>query len=172
MAEDKRQTSPGAQGVVEDLDPAPTALELAEAAALRDELERPVATSSQLASLGLALRAANAPKDLDAAAHAALIDAAVRNFKPKPQRSNVIRVAFGGTVASVLAVAAGMVLVLQQSTPDQVATAKVELAAARSTEPLFAEPFQPGQTSARIDRIAMARGQDYRENRFRRWGVR
>lgn len=171
MAEDNRQTSPGAPGVVDDLDPAPTAQELAEAAALRDELERAVATSP-LASLGLALRAANTPRDLDAAAHAELIDAAVRNFKPKPQRSNVIRIAFGGTVASVLAVAAGLVLLLQQSAPNQVATARVELAAARSTEPLFAEPFRPGQTSARIDRIAMARGQDYRENRFRRWGVR
>ena len=60
MAEDNRQTSPGAQDVVDDLDPAPTALELAEAAALREELEQAVA-SSQLASLGAALRAANAP---------------------------------------------------------------------------------------------------------------
>jgi hypothetical protein len=36
----------------------------------------------------------------------------------------------------------------------------------RSTQPLFKQPFKPGDAAARIDRIAMARERDYRENRF------
>jgi len=50
----------------------------------------------------------------------------------------------------------------------------------RSTQPLFEEPFQASAAtgarashgSARIDRIAMARASDFRENEFSRWGAR
>jgi hypothetical protein len=91
-------------------------------------------------------------------------------YRPKARRSNVVRVVFGGAVASTLAMAAGALLMLRP--PGGAPSPSAELTATRSTETLFVEPFQVGQTSARIDRIAMARSHDYRENRFRRWGVR
>jgi hypothetical protein len=47
------------------------------------------------------------------------------------------------------------------------------IVAVRSTQTLFDAPFpRRGGESARIDRIARARGSDLRENRFARWGVR
>ncbi len=43
---------------------------------------------------------------------------------------------------------------------------------ARSTQPLFHEPFAArGGASARVDRIASARAEDLRENRFAQWEV-
>ena len=51
--------------------------------------------------------------------------------------------------------------------------AQATMVPTRSTQSLFEEPFAPrGGASARIDRIAMARSSDLRENRFARWGVR
>jgi hypothetical protein len=51
--------------------------------------------------------------------------------------------------------------------------AKADVIPARSTQALFDAPFaRTGGESARIDRIAMARAQDYRDNQFAAWGVR
>jgi hypothetical protein len=43
---------------------------------------------------------------------------------------------------------------------------------ARTTQPLFDEPFHAGETSARIDKIAIARAADYRDNYFAKRGVK
>jgi len=49
----------------------------------------------------------------------------------------------------------------------------VAVVLSRSTQALFTDPFAPtGGESARIDRIAMARGADLRDNQFAKWGAR
>jgi hypothetical protein len=80
----------------------------------------------------------------------------------------LIRVSFG--VAGALALAAGVALFVGRTLAP--AAPPVELAHLRSTQPLFDHPFRSGEGSARVDRIAMARSSDLRDNRFARWGVR
>jgi len=84
------------------------------------------------------------------------------------RRATVVRVAFG-IVAGGLALAASIVFVV---TSAPMREHEAPLAKARTTAPLFSEPFKPGETSARIDRIASARASDFRDNRFTKWGVR
>jgi hypothetical protein len=55
---------------------------------------------------------------------------------------------------------------------SEVATAPVALVQVRSTAPLFHEPFNAATASARVDRIALARSDDLRENMYAQWGVR
>jgi hypothetical protein len=128
--------------------------------------------------LAVALRAAWSPAELDATAHDALLadvlgrEATAKgdangNAARRAPRGVVVRVAFGVSV-SALALAASVLLFLT----TRAETPAAPLAYARSTQPLFAEAFRPGEASARIDRIAMARGTDLRENRFARWGVK
>lgn len=122
------------------------------------------------AALEEALRAAIAPTPLPASEHDAIVarvfEGAARREAP---RGRVIRVAFG--VSAVLAVAAAVLLWIRRpETPEpRGASALINV---RSTQPLFDEPFRTGEASARIDRIAMARSSDLRENRFSRWGLR
>jgi hypothetical protein len=84
------------------------------------------------------------------------------------RRQTVVRVAFGA-LAGGLALAASVFLVIT-SAPTH--GSEAPLAKARTTQPLFSEPFKAGETSARIDRIASARASDFRDNRFTKWGVR
>ncbi|NOU26690.1 MAG: hypothetical protein HOO96_02195 [Polyangiaceae bacterium] len=123
------------------------------------------------AALEEALRAAISPAPLPMKEHDAIVarvfeSAARRDAAP---RGRVIRVAFG--VSAVLAVAAAVLLWIRRpDTPEpRGASALINV---RSTQPLFDEPFRSGEASARIDRIAMARSSDLRENRFSRWGLR
>jgi len=101
-----------------------------------------------------------------------------------------VRVLFGASAA--LAVAASVALILGTMERDQAPAASIAVSApaaaptpyrARSTQPLFAEPFdaplekagersRPSSGSARVDRIAMARASEFRENEFSRWGAR
>jgi hypothetical protein len=73
-------------------------------------------------------------------------------------------------VTAMLALAASVVLaVARPSAPSSVAPS---MAVSRSTQSLFGGAFAPvGGESARIDRIAVARAADLRENEFQRWGV-
>jgi hypothetical protein len=96
-----------------------------------------------------------APRDHDR-------DAKVVALKPRPVRVAVV------TATTVIALAASVVVWITTAAPQ----AEAPLARARSTQPLFGEPFKPGETSAHIDRIAIARASDYRDNRFAKWGVR
>jgi hypothetical protein len=125
----------------------------------------------------VALRAAWDPKPLSDAEHKAIVAKVVGTnvLQLSPPRGagsqapRVVRVAFG-FVATAIAIAAGFFLVLRAAPPP--GGGEVALAKARSTQPLFTEPFKPGDASARIDRIALARASDYRDNRFAKWGVR
>jgi hypothetical protein len=132
-----------------------------------------------------ALRSAFSPRALDESEHRAIVDAALAKLPAAPparvaetiaaavpitlgQRRATVRVAFG-IVAGGLALAASIVLVVTSSSTHD---SEAPLAKARTTQPLFTEPFRPGEASARIDRIASARASDFRDNRFTRWGVR
>ena len=133
--------------------------ELALATALRDALaEDPIAA---------ALTAAWRPTAVAEAEHEAILARVVGATAP---RTNVVafrirRAALATT--TVLAFAASVVVWIG-NTRD----ADVPLAHARSTQALFDEPFRPGETSARIDRIAMARATDLRDNQFAKWGAK
>ena len=84
---------------------------------------------------------------------------------------------------TVLALAAGVCFVVwaqQRSGHARMSTVAgprgasggVALAIHRSTQPLFREPFAAvGGETSRVDRIAMARGADLRDNEFAKWGV-
>lgn len=163
------------------LDAVPSAEEQELAATLREALaarREPRVTDPREVQLAHALRSAFAPASIDAAEHAAMIDAALARMpaaaareaaRVVPLRRNVVvRVAFGA-VAGGLALAASIVFVV---TSAPLHSSEAPLAKARTTQPLFSEPFKPGEASARIDRIASARASDFRDNRFSKWGVR
>ena len=177
------------------LDATPTAEELALATSLRDALATgsdPALTDHHTLHLARALRAAYHPSAIDEVEHRAIVDAALAKMpaqrqdqqraelakkgadvvvlRPAKQR-RVVRVAFG-VVTGGLALAASIVLVVTQAPTRGSANDGAALAKARTTQPLFSEPFKAGETSARIDRIASARASDFRDNRFTKWGVR
>lgn len=164
------------------VDATPSAEEQASAARLRDALDSG-ASDFPDASLAAALRSAFSPAPLDDAEHARIIEAALAAMTPAvatsetsernakviafPRRA-AVRTALGVGVAG-LALAAAIALVVTSAPPHG---SEAPLAKARTTQPLFSEPFRPGEASARIDRIASARASDFRDNRFRAWGVR
>ena len=84
-----------------------------------------------------------------------------------------------GVAASVLAAAAAVVLLIRGEAPDASLASKSTseragrvLALSRSTAELFPEGIpRSSKTSDRIDRIAYARAQDFRQNQFARWGA-
>jgi hypothetical protein len=168
---------------LDDPDAPPSKEEEAASARLRDALADATITNAD-ADLARALSLAEQPRDLDSAEHRVMVERAVGAMRPK---RNVVRVVFGAGTA--LALAAALVLVVGKSLVLSRAGAPAEsplsmahpgvpspLAAARSTQDLFTEPFEKplarGAISARIDRIAMARSTDLRENRFAMWGVK
>lgn len=160
------------------LDVTPSAAEREQATALREALadgSAPRASDPAEVQLARALRAAFSPSGLDAAEHRRMALAALASMPARKngevvllrRRQTVVRVAFG-VLAGGLALAASVVLVITSAPPHM----EAPLAKARTTQPLFSEPFKAGETSARIDRIAAARASDFRDNRFTKWGVR
>lgn len=150
-----------------------SAEEIAAASALRDALEG----KSDAPEVVAALRTAWSPAALDEAEHRAIVAKALGADARADGRGNVValrprppamRLAVV-TTTTVLALAASVVVWLTSAPPGR---DEAPLAKARSTQPLFDEPFKAGETSARIDRIAVARASDYRDNRFAKWGVR
>jgi hypothetical protein len=119
------------------------------------------------AELARVLRAAWSPHDLPADEHRALVARAVSR-----PRSRVVRVSFGAS--AFVALAASVVLFLWTGTgPGTVSPVTQPVALSRSTQDLFRAAFpMTGGESARIDRIAMARAADLRDNEFAKWGVR
>jgi hypothetical protein len=83
-------------------------------------------------------------------------------------RTNVVFVTFG---AAALAAAAAFALLFARPAQQKPADLPA-LARSRSTSELFHERFEPGQASARIDRIASSRERDLRDNQYALWGVR
>jgi hypothetical protein len=182
-----------------DAEAPPTRAEHAAAERLRDALSGGQAGAPEL-ELVAALRAAHHPAPIDSARNDELVDAALRRADatrgapaaaagPRPVgrapagAARALRLA--ATAAGLAtAMAAGFALfsTTRPEAPPS-AAAPVAVAAplgaalipARSTEELFdaTEPFpRAGGESARIDRIASARGADLRANRFAAWGVR
>ena len=148
----------------DDPDAPPSEEEIRESQRLRDALEDASKESAD-ADLLRAVKHAAEPKAIAKSD----LDEAVKSGMVRGERRSggvVIRVAFGASF--VLAAAAAIVFFLGRG-PVQAP----ELVHARSTQPLFTERFESrGGESARIDRIAVARAADLRENHFARWGVR
>lgn len=141
-----------------------------EAESLREALDHPE-REHEGAELARAVALAHAPRPLDEAAHEAIVARALARFDVarRQRRGVIVRVSFG--VASVLAVAAAALFLVGRA-PDTQAPAGQALLRVRSTQPLFHEPFGDSNASARVDRIALARASDLRENQFMRWGVK
>ena len=159
----------------DDPDAPPSEEERAASDRLRDALADPSRANAD-ADFARAIAVAHTPRELDASEHLAIVE---RALAPKEHarrgdgrargRGIVVRVAFGVTAA--VALAAGVAFVVGAPRPAAFAA---QLATTRSTQPLFGSEKFPatGGESARIDRIAMARAGDLRDNRFARWGVR
>jgi len=151
-------------------DAPPSDEELAEAEKLRDALEDP-ASAHPDAELARALTAAWSPRDLAPREHRALVDRALVRRDQERHRRRVVRVSFGASAALALAACVALVVWSGKRPPSESRT--TALAVSRSTQPLFATTFAPvGGETARIDRIALAREADLRENEFAKWGVR
>lgn len=172
---DPKNRNADLDGLDPPLDPdAPaSAEEVAAAEALRAALDDP-SREHEGAALLRAVAEANAPRPLDDAAHRAILERAL-SARPAARaharmRSRVWPAATATFAA--LAIAAAVVLVLGERDDGPRARA-LALTPARSTQPLFSEPFaRHGGESARIDRIASARASDLRDNRFALRGVR
>lgn len=154
------------------LDDVPTAEELVLAEELRDALD----ADPMVAALAAAWR----PKELNSIEHRGIVAKALPPAARGADRGGrVVRVTFG-VVAGAIAIAASVVVWM--NAPRSGATNEVPLARARSTQPLFPsyDGFKSGgwaggkeaNATARIDKIALARAGDYRDNRFAKWGVR
>ena len=153
----------------------PSEEELIESGRLRDALERgtPHADASLLAVLGAPFTKDSA--DHDPAVARAVAAALGGSADPPAKRApgNVVYAAFGAASA-VLAVAAAALLVvgLSHNAAAPSAGQASALAKPRSTATLFADRFETGDTTARMDLIASARGRELRDNRYASWGVR
>jgi hypothetical protein len=165
----------------------PTRVERAVAERLRQRLDgdaaRPAApgpsgageAAERSAELAGALRAAWRPPLLAPLRNEALIARALSGTRRRGRAREVVAAAVG-----LLALAAGVALVLRQTSPSghprtEGAPPAVALIAPRSTMDLFdaATPFpRSGDETARIDRIAASRAADLRHNRYSQWGVR
>lgn len=122
----------------------------------------------RLAALARALRVAYSPQRLDDLRHEAILRTAL---KPRGR----VRAALA--VAGFVAAAAIVMMVVQMPGGPEAGGRKAQptvLIPTRSAGDLF-DPMQPfprqGGTTERIDKIARARMQEGRENRFSRWGI-
>jgi hypothetical protein len=168
--------------------PAPDAPPSEEEERLAEDLRQALEDASlrsEEAEFARALSSAHAPKAIDEAVHRVLVARAIA-ARPARRPSVVVRVAF--STGTALALAAGIALVAGSLHPSADRTVALEARPevpfhSRSTQPLFGAPFgstdEPGGSSAqvssgsaRIDRIALARASDFRENEFSRWGAR
>jgi hypothetical protein len=148
--------------------------ELQRAAELRRALEDEGVPGEE-ADLARALKAAWTPEPIEPREHERIVERATARLA---RRGVLVRVSFGAGAA--LALAAAVLFVIGRLGMGSAPTAAVspspspaaDLAQSRSTQPLFDKPFERGAASARIDRIALARAGDLRENRFAMWGVR
>jgi hypothetical protein len=154
----------------DDREPSQSEIERAHALAeaLSGEKEPASAEDAELVDLARSLRAANTPADLDAKDNEEILSRALSK-KDGAKKSGdgggrVIRVTFGAVAA--LALAAAIFLLVTRPKPQDETGEVATFMRSRSTQPLFQQPFKPGDAAARIDRIAMARERDYRENRF------
>jgi hypothetical protein len=165
---------------IDDPDAPPSEEELAASSALRDALDDPSAKGAEV-ELARSLRSAWSPRDIDPAQHAAIVkEALARHEATRRRRATVVRVSFGAS--AVVALAAGVLLFVSSGRAppsfgplpsSDMSRSYAAVAVSRSTQPLFQDRFAArGGESGRIDRIAMARASDLRDNEFAKWGVR
>jgi hypothetical protein len=153
-------------------DPPPTDEELAESARLRDALADS-SVKNEDADLLRSIALSHNPHALDEEAHRSIVEPALAKLTTR-RNARVIRLrwAFGGAGAA-LALAAAAILLVGKLEPAPSPDLAAHLLRSRSTQSLFDTPFTAESgASARIDRIAMAREADLRENRFLQWGLR
>jgi len=156
-----------------DPDAPPSESELREASLLRDALLDARAPNEQ-AELARAVVLAHAPRPLLAAENEAIVAHALERgaFLARARRARGRWIATG-TSALALAAAVFLFVTSRSAGLAPVASTEPELLHARSSQPLFHEPFAAhGGTSARVDRILSARAVDFRENMFAAWDVR
>lgn len=146
----------------------PSEEEIAESARLREALEG--RGEHPEAALALALRAAAAPAPLGELDAERVASRSVGR-RSKAGGARVLYLAFGTVATAAVAIAASWFLVLAPALKDGGGPA-MDLAVSRSTAGMFPEKFEPGATTARVDRIALARSRDLRSNRYALWGVR
>ena len=149
------------EAALEDPFAPPSADELRESERLRQALDAGDSEHAG-AALARALRAAAHPDPLPPA------DARRVAERAAARRPNVVFVTFG---AVALTAAAAFAILFSSPRLEKSAPAP-ELARSRSTAELFHEPFEPGQASARIDRIALSREREWRDNQYALWGLR
>lgn len=157
-----------------ELELPPTEQELEAARALREALDG--RGEHPDAELARALRCAVDPPELSQLEHQAILNRTLQKL-PNRRRSLVVGIAGAGAalaLAAALALLVSKTMLESPSRPEAGGTtATASLVRSRTTQPLFDEPFpRYGGESARIDRIAQARGRDYRSNLFERMGVR
>jgi hypothetical protein len=140
--------------------------EIAESERLREELEDPGSKHPDVL-LARSLRHAVAPRAIEAATHRKILDRILGETRAK--RMQVLWV---GVFAAAAAIALMVLPMGKQSDSGGAPDVSAGLIRVHAADDLFAEPFPEGQhTSARIDRIASARGRDLRSNHFAKWGV-
>jgi hypothetical protein len=161
-----------------DPDALPSAEEVAAAEALRGALDGTAigrdAGAQAAADFARAVSLAHAPRPIDDRGHRALVEASLERGAARQGARQKRRGRIGVALGGALALAAAFAVYLGTDARDESAAATNEpLVPVRSTQPLFREPFaRTGGESARIDRIASARGADLRDNRFAAWGVK
>src|SRR5262249_51203450 len=127
---------------------------------LREELEDPGSNHRDV-ELMRAMRMATKPKALDQIAHKKLLDRVV----PRPR---AVWYPIGLALSAAAAVAILAINVRPTMAPPQ-----ATLLRTRTTSDLFDAPFpKEGETSKRVDAIALARGRDLRANKWSKWGVK
>ena len=182
-----------------DPDVPPSDEELGAAEALRRALDAPPSANRDVAkrtaddgaradaAFAQSVRAAAAPQTLSADRHQQILARALSAKVPRetaggrvrelrPPKSKVVAIVFG-SAASLLVMAAAVALVIRGAAPDGRMASKATaergapaLAFSRSTADLFPEGIpRSGGTTDRVDRIALARAQDFRQNQFARW---
>jgi hypothetical protein len=163
------------EAALEDPLAPPSDAELIESGRLRDALEQgaPHQDSPLLAALGAAFSAAR-DDEAEAATSRALHAALGAGPKAERRSSNVVYAVFGAGGAILAAAAAALLILttLSRSGPPVASAEPVALVKPRSTAALFSDRFETGDTTARMDLIAGARGRDLRDNRYAAWGVR
>jgi hypothetical protein len=158
----------------EEVGAPPTAEEIAEAEALREALANP-SHAHAAADFARSVALAHAPPALSPQAHRAILQRSFVRGEVRRAGANAKRTRATFIVAGGLAMAAAIAIVVGRPSASSPSpeVAMAPMAPARSTQPLFREPFaRQGGESARIDRIASARESDLRDNRFASWGVR
>jgi hypothetical protein len=182
--------SPEQRDLPDVLDPAdPTSEEeLRAAETLRRALEGERA-NDRIAELAQAVRAVASPETLSPERHRQILDGALSGVAPPKDANHIVVMrrspskaryyAIGGA-ASVLALAAAVALWIRGASPGATTASNAtaerggpRFAVSRSTVGLFPEGIpRSGGTTDRVDRIAYARAQDFRQNQFARWGAR